>query len=117
MTVDYPDGKQKTRVTHDAEMEPVGLFANQRVTITLNFASRYAGDTVAVVPFDGGIVEPQSVITVPPNGKVTFAFEPRGTGAYRLLVVGSEKYALNLFARDPNAKPGAFARPAIKKAR
>ena len=104
MVVDYGDGKQKSRISHDGDMEAVGLLPNQTITITLNFAREHAGAPVALALLDGGALGAQPTTTLPANGKLTFTFAaPAAPGLYRVVVTSLEKYQLNLYVVRPTA--------------
>ena len=102
MVIDYPDGKQKSRLTEGGEMFPLGLLMNQRVTITLDFPKKYKGASVVVAPLDGGRIEPQEPLALPSSGKVSFTFQAGNPGLYRLLIGGAGQYQLQLHVLDPN---------------
>ena len=46
--IDYPDGKQKTRLTYEGQLQPLGMYVNQLVTVTLDFGNNYKGAVVEI---------------------------------------------------------------------
>jgi hypothetical protein len=108
MIVDYGQASPRPRESLRGVMEPVGLPANQQVTITLQFLRKRAGSAVTIGRLDGGEIDLQGPVTVSSDGTVVFHFFAGGApGFYRLLVQGAQQYQISLYAIDPNRPPRA----------
>ena len=105
MVVNYGQGKEKKRHSHQGVMEPTGLALHQPATITLQFSKKKAGEAVTVSPLDGGKVTASwSNLSVLADGTVVFSFQADGTpGLYRLVVqLATETHELSFYAFDPD---------------
>lgn len=108
MLVDYGDSKQRTRISHDGEIDPLVVRTNQVVTIQLNFPSQYGGAPLVIAPIDGGKIDLQKPVTLPPNGKITFTFQAdESPGLCHLLVTSVEQYHIPVFVVPANGTPSA----------
>jgi hypothetical protein len=100
--VDYPDGQQKRRTSRDNVVTSLGVAIGQQITITLQFPRTRGGDSIAIAPVDGGLVDVDQPVPISADGSVTFHFTAgMNPGSYRLLVAGKQSYEIRLYVFDP----------------
>ena len=89
-------------------MEPVALFPNEQLAITLNGTTDRAGRAVGITPLDGGeIIIVDRELLLDEAGVGNFIFKGGDTpGLYRVLVfLGGERYQLRFYV-DAMITPG-----------
>jgi len=99
LMVDGDTSGARQRTIQSGIMEPLGLFRNEQIGITLILPSDRSNYPVGIAPVDGGEIFGSANLYVASNGSVHFSFQGGDIpGFYRVLVtIASEQYQLQFY--------------------
>lgn len=109
MVIDAGTVAEKSVISTNGIMEPVALFPNGQLTITINGTRDKAGRPVGITPLDGGEISVDRELSLDSNGSGNFTFVAGDTpGLYRVLVfLGPDRYQLQFYV-DGMITPGCI---------
>ncbi len=108
MVIDGDTDEARHRTSQSGIMDPIGLFRNEQVGITLILPGNRVNYSVSIAPLDGGEVVASENLTVNGDREAHFSFKGGTTpGLYRVLVtIASEEYELQFYVSQTEPDSG-----------
>ncbi len=108
MVIEGDTDEARQRTSQSGIMDPIGLFRNEQVGITLIVPGSRVNYPVGIAPLDGGEVVASENLTVDNDRAAHFSFKGGTTpGLYRVLVtIASEEYELQFYVSQTEPDSG-----------